>query len=69
MESIIVIGIVGIAAVYVARNFYRKFKRGQSYDTTSGCAGCGGADTCGHKDIDGHPAQDCTINDDTSLQM
>jgi hypothetical protein len=66
MESIIVIVIVGIAAVYVARNFYRKFKRGKSYDASSGCSGCGGADTCGHKGIDGHPAQDCTINDDIS---
>jgi hypothetical protein len=51
MEVIIVIAIVVLAAAYVARNFYLKFKKGKSYNGSSSCATCGCADTCNDRQV------------------
>jgi hypothetical protein len=64
MEVIIVAGVVVLAAVYVARNFYLKFKKGKSYGESCACPSCGCSDTCGDRQIGGHYPDACTIRDD-----
>ena len=57
METVIVILIVAIAAIYVGRVFYRGFVQKKS--CACGCSGCDIADACGP------PSQDTTgpVND------
>jgi len=41
MELMIIIAIVGLAAAYTARNFYKSFQAGKNGGCGCGCSSCG----------------------------
>ena len=56
--------IVGLAAAYVARSYYLKFRRGKSGSVDCGCCSCDSADTCDQQPSGGKPSDGCTVRDD-----
>ena len=65
LETIIVISIIVVAAAYVARNFYRKFRVGKQQNSSCGCAGCDciASDDCDVMTIDGKLPENCPEKD------
>jgi hypothetical protein len=63
LETIIVILIIAVAAVYVARNFYRKYRAGSRQDTAGTCSGCGSQDSCRHQTPSETPSETCPGKD------
>jgi hypothetical protein len=47
METVAVIGIVVVAAAYIATTIFRKLKGGEGKAGACGCAGCGCQAGCG----------------------
>lgn len=47
METAVIIAVVALAAAYIARSFYLKFK-GQPTGGGCGCSGCGCSGSCSH---------------------
>jgi len=64
VETIVVIVIVGLAAAYVGRNFYLKFRRGKSGGAGCGCPSCGSTGACDRQPAAGKPSDACTIRDE-----
>ena len=63
METIVVIGILTLAGVYVARVYYLKFKQGNSYEGGRACTGCGCSPSCNPGRMDGNCSPTVIVGD------
>ncbi len=51
MQTLIVIVIVAIAAIYLGRRFYRSIKTPQANTCSCGCNGCTEVDSCEQPEV------------------